>query len=258
MGFLVGDYRDAVKKQEAWAEKLKVDIEFKSPSGIEFVLMPAGTFTMGGETRWDKSKPIHQVTITKPFYMGKYQVTQAQWKMFMEKNRSNFKGDNRPVEKVTWHDCQEFIEKLNDEEEVKKYRLPTEAEWEYACRAGTNASYCFGENDDGQLNQYAWYRNNSEDETHPVGQKEPNAWGLYDMHGNVGEWCHDRYGKYPKEAVTDPQGPPSSLFKSLFGIQVMRGGGAYFRARSCTAAIRNYYHHDSRFHLVGFRLARSL
>jgi formylglycine-generating enzyme required for sulfatase activity len=166
---------------------------------MEFVLMPAGTFTMGSPASdpnaYDDEKPAHQVTISKPFYMGKYEVTQAQWKAVMgsENNPSYFKGDSLPVDHVSWRDVQEFIQKLNRREEQASgvfCRLPTEAEWEYAARAGTTTLYSFGD-DAAELDDYAWYAGNADHTSYPVGQKKPNAWGLYDMHGNVSEWCQD-------------------------------------------------------------------
>jgi len=164
---------------------------------MEFVLIPAGTFTMGSpdsdSNAYDHEKPAHQVTISEPFYMGKYEVTQAQWKAVMGENPSRFKGDDHPVENVSWEDVQQFIQKLNAKEGKEACRLPTEAEWEYAARAGTTTIYSFG-NNASQLGNYAWYDENSGNTTHPVGDKPPNPWGLYDMHGNVWEWVQDWYG----------------------------------------------------------------
>ena len=164
---------------------------------LDLVLIPAGEFLMGNDRGFG---PIHKVRITKPFYLGKYLVTQEQWQAVMGSNPSYFQnarntgfagsvpagGAKNPVERVSWDDCQEFIEKLNANVAGGKGRfaLPTEAQWEYACRAGSTTKYCFGD-DDSQLGEYAWYGGNSGKQTHPVGEKKPNAWGLYDMHGNA-------------------------------------------------------------------------
>ena len=160
------------------------------------------------------------MTITKPFYLGKYEVTQEQWEAVMGSNPSNFKGPKNPVEQVSWDDCQEFLDKLNAKAggQGGKFVLPTEAQWEYACRAGSTGKFCFGD-DEKQLGEYAWYDENSDSKTHPVGEKKPNAWGLYDMHGNVWEWCQDWYGAYGAEAVDDPSGPTTGSGR------VFRGGG---------------------------------
>ncbi len=241
--------QNAVSKQQAWARKLGVETSFTSPTAIKFMLVPAGTFTMGSKKSSDATP--HQVTLSKPFYLGKYQVTQAQWKVVMGNTPSNFKGATRPVEQVSWKDCQEFIKKLNAKERTNKYRLPTEAEREYACRAGSTTTFCFGD-DKGRLGEYAWFNNNSGDETHPVGQKKPNTWKIHDMHGNVWEWCQDWwYGSYPKNAVTDPVGPGQG------SIRVIRGGGWDDPAEYCSAAFRDGGHPGNRYDFLGFRLARS-
>ena len=165
---------------------------------MEFVLIPSGSFRMGGDKKREQAEdhetPRHFVEFSKAFFMGKYEVTQVQWSAIMDNNPSEFKDDVRPVERVSWNDVQAFILKLNTKEETNKYRLPTEAEWEYAARAGSEGSYTFG-SDTNILSQYAWYRNNSGGEPHPVGQLNPNAWGLYDMHGNVHEWCQDWFDR---------------------------------------------------------------
>ena len=142
------------------------------------------------------------MTITKPFYLGKYEVTQEQWEAVMGSNPSHFKGPKNPVEQVSWDDCQQFLVKLNAKSggQGSKFVLPTEAQWEYACRAGSTGKFCFGD-DEKQLGEYAWYEANSGDKTHPVGEKKPNTFGLHDMHGNVWEWCQDWYGEYGAEAV---------------------------------------------------------
>jgi formylglycine-generating enzyme required for sulfatase activity/predicted MPP superfamily phosphohydrolase len=180
---------------------------FTNTIGMEFVLIPAGEFDMGSssdeEGRSSNEGPLHHVKIENVFYMGKYEVTQQQWRAIMGDNPSSFTGDdNLPVERVSWDDVQEFIRKLNEKEGTDKYRLPSETEWEYACRAGTSTRYSFGDSES-ELGYYAWYKDNSDYETHPVGQKKANQWGLYDMHGNVLEWVqdcwHDNYSGAPTD-----------------------------------------------------------
>ncbi len=239
---------------------------FTNSLDMEFVRIPAGEFQMGSSSEeierlvqrygedariyFERGIPQHQVTISQPFYLGKYPVTQGQWQAVMGSNPSNHTGDlNRPVESVFWDDAQTFIQKLNERESGKQYRLPTEAEWEYACRAGTTTAYSFGD-DPGQLGEYAWYKGNAGDKTHPVGQLKPNAWGLYDMHGNVSEWVQDRYGSdyYQESPDTDPQGP--SQGKS----RVLRGGSFLFFQRFVRCAYRYVYYPQRRFDSAGFRV----
>jgi len=228
---------------------------FTNSIGMEFVLIPAGSFMMGADKNFeeaaDHETPRHKVTISKSFYLGKYEVTQEQWVAVMGSNPSNFKGRTNPVEEVSWHDVQEFIHRLNQKENTNVYRLPTEAEWEYACRAGTTTTYSFGDDAD-QLGQYAWYIDNSGDKTHPVGQKQPNAWGLYDMHGNVWEWVQDWYGKtyYSQSPAKDPQGPSSGESRLL------RGGSWNFDASNARCANRVYLAPAFRVsNVVGVRVA---
>ncbi|MCL2122613.1 MAG: formylglycine-generating enzyme family protein, partial [Desulfovibrionaceae bacterium] len=173
----------------AWA----MQKTYTNSIGIKFVLIPAGSFLMGSDARALNEKPPHRVHISKPFYLGKFEVTQEQWQAVMGNNPSRFKGPDNPVEGVSWEDVREFIQRLNEKEGHRRYRLPTEAEWEYAARGGTSSRWSFGD-DAGLLDQYAWYKDNSEDTTHPVGQKKSNPWGLHDMHGNVFEWVQDWYG----------------------------------------------------------------
>ena len=231
--------------------------------GMAFVHIVPGTLMMGsaispseikkrygGKAKWYKDEhPQHRVTLMSGFYMQTTEVTQGQWKAVMGNNPSRFKGDDLPVEKVSWNDVQEFIQKLNQREGDNKYRLPTEAEWEYACRAGTTTRFYFG-SDKSRLGEYAWYLNNSGMKTHTVAQKKPNAWGLYDMHGNVYEWCQDRYGDYPSGSVTDPKGP--------FGGsgRVIRGGSWVSRSWVVRSAYRVRNDPAGRNIYLGFRLLR--
>ena len=237
-------------EQEELTDQLGVQAEYLSPSGIEFILVPAGTFTMGSEE--DPNATPHQVTISKPFFMGKYPVTQRQWRMVMGDDPSVFTGDDRPVEKVSWYDCQKFLQKLNEMERTDKYRLPTEAEWEYTCRAGSTTKYCFGDKDK-ELKRYAWYKENSDFTTWPVGLKKPNDWGLHDMHGNIREWCQDWCDHYPTGPVTDPTGPSSARGRANRG-----GGWAVSNPEGCASAYR--YSSDPELRGIGhgFRLAKSL
>jgi formylglycine-generating enzyme required for sulfatase activity len=247
--------------------------------GMEFVLIAAGTFLMGSDHGGGDEQPIHQVTISQPFYLGTYAVTQGQWEAVMGTNPSHFTGDrNRPVEQVSWEDTQEFIQRLHTREGGARYRLPTEAEWEYACRAGSQTAYSFGGTPYGvsgtpygasgtpygvggpSLSAYGWYAGNASEgifalfrsgKTHPVGQRQPNAWGLYDMHGNVWEWVQDWYGNYAPEPVADPQGPASGVYR------VFRGGSWYHGARHCRSAYRSHGTPSYRARYLGVRLLRT-
>jgi formylglycine-generating enzyme required for sulfatase activity len=200
-----------------------------------------------GEKGRDDHEVQHRVTLTKGFWLGVYPVTQAEWQAVMKNNPSHFKGDNRPVEQVSWVDCQEFCAALS-KREGKTYRLPTEAEWEYACRAGTTTAYCFGD-DPAKLGEYAEFGGNSDNKTHPVGQKKANAWGLYDMHGNVWQWCQDWYGAYPQSDQVDPQGPAQGSYR------VFRGGCWSDAPRGCRSAYRDSVWPESREDRRGCRLA---
>ena len=218
--------------------------------GMQFALIPAGEFQMGS-TSGTGHDLVHTVRISKPFYLGLHEVTQGQWEAVMGNNPSYFKVDaNRPVETVSWEEVQKFIDKLNAREGGILYRLPTEAEWEYAARAGSTTTYSFGD-DSGQLGKYAWFAANALHTTHPVGKLQPNAWGLYDMHGNVWEWVQDWHGTYTTEPVTDPQGPASGL------LRVSRGGGWQFTAWYCQSAYRYRLAPGNRMAFLGFRLLRT-
>jgi len=210
---------------------------------MEFVIIRPGDFTMGSKKGETDEKPTHQVTITKPFYMGKHEVTQEQWDAVMTRNPRlfSFSGATqsksakllakKPVVAVSWEECQVFLRKVQEKVPEHVFRLPREAEWEYACRAGSAAEYCYGD-DAGGLGEYAWFDSNSDRKTHPVGEKKPNAWGLYDMHGNVWEWCEDWYGSYDSKAATDPVGLSSG------SLRVLRGGSWDRSAANCRSSFR--------------------
>lgn len=199
----------------------------KNHIGMEFVPIPAGSFTMGSEKRKDE-QPVHRVTISQGFLMGRYEVTAAEWKAVMGREPNSFKGDLLPVQFVSWNEAQEFIRRLNQMNDGYSYRLPTEAEWEYACRAGTTTEYA------DELEWIAWYAENSNDKLHKVGYKHPNAWGLYDMEGNIWEYCQDWYSEnyYAQSPAVDPLGPAS-------GQQRVERGGSYRDLGPVSAAYDN-------------------
>ena len=237
---------DATPGKETGAAK-----KIRDPkTGITFILVEPGSFLMGSpadELNHEPDESQHRVTLTKAFYLGETEVTQAQWKRVMDgKNPSRFSGDDRlPVEQVSWYDCQEFLRKAGE-----GYRLPTEAEWEYACRAGSSMRFCFGDEEE-KLGEYAWFSDNYGSTTHPVGQRKPNSWGFLDMHGNVWEWCQDRYGAYPSGPATDPSGPTSG------DPVVLRGGSWYYYPGHCRSANRPWFRPDYQNYFVGFRAART-
>jgi len=217
---------------------------------LEMVLIPAGKFKMGSpesEKGQDIHEPQHEVTLTKPYFMGKYEVTQEQWFEIMGENPNREKGRKLPVTDVSWNECQDFIKKLNKKTDGG-YRLPTEAEWEYSCRAGTTTNYSFG---DKITPKDANYYDSKIGKPVAVGSYKPNAFGLYDMHGNVWEWCEDRYGDYPAGAVTDPKGPAKGEYR------VLRGGSFFDYESLARSSIRTDYTPSSRADNIGFRLART-
>ncbi|GHU57772.1 hypothetical protein FACS189411_12060 [Bacteroidia bacterium] len=237
--FLLGENSSGIKGSEA---------------AIEMVYVQGGTFSMGcsgeqGSDCYDDEKPLHSVTVSS-FNIGKYEVTQAQWKQIMGSNPSYFKGDNLPVESVSWADVQEFISKLNAAT-GKRYRLPTEAEWEYAARGG-NRSQGYKYSGSNNLNNVAWYGGNSSSKTHPVGAKSPNELGVYDMSGNVWEWCSDWYGNYNSSSQTNPTGP------STGSRRVLRGGGWDYGAEYCRVSDRGSNAPGNRYDDFGFRLVLPL
>ena len=217
------------------------------------VYVSGGTFTMGatseqGSDAYDDEKPTHSVTLSS-FYLCKYEVTQALWRAVMGNNPSYFKGNNLPVEQVSWNDCQTFISRLNNLT-GKNFRLPTEAEWEYAARGG-NRSRGYKYSGSNVLSDVAWYDDNSGNKTHPVGSKSPNELGLYDMSGNVYEWCSDWKGTYSSFAQTNPTGPSSGSYR------VYRGGCWYFITGNCRSSYRFILTPVNRNGNLGLRLALS-
>jgi formylglycine-generating enzyme required for sulfatase activity len=222
--------------------------EFTSSIGMKFVRIDPGSFKMGSDSGYADEKPVHEVTLSKGFYLQATEVTQAQWEAVMGSNPSFFKGPERPVEVVSWEDAQEFLKKLNAKEKDTGYRLPSEAEWEYACRAGEQEPDIAP-----NLGEVAWWAANSGGETHPAGQKKPNAWGLYDMRGNVMEWVQDWDGPYSVERQVDPQGPQSGGSRVLRGATWRGVDSGTFRC-----ACRSSVGPGLRGSNLGFRCARTV
>jgi formylglycine-generating enzyme required for sulfatase activity len=228
--------------------------EIENSIGMKFILIPAGEFLMGSENGDEDEKPIRKVQISKPFYLGKYPVTQGQWQQVMGNNLSRFEGDlSRPVEQVSWEDGQQFLCKLSEREGGKPYRLPTEAEWEYACRAESREAYCFGE-DVSQLKEYGWYSENAGGTTHPVGQLKPNAWGLYDVHGNVWEWVQDWYARDYYKQRPNPDRDLQGLDVGKY--RVVRGGSWSAQPQNARASSRLWFEPGLRYGRVSFRCAQ--
>jgi formylglycine-generating enzyme required for sulfatase activity len=240
------DAAEARRRQEETAkaigEPIEKDVDLGGGMKMKMVLIPAGEFVMGSpKTEMGRNAdegPRHKVQITRPFYICATEVTQAQWKALMEINRSRFQGDDLPVETVSWDDCQEFL-KILSAKEGKTYRLPTESEWEYACRAGTTTPFNTGEtistdqaNYDGEFIRINGVRGESREKTTPAGSLKPNAWGLYDMHGNVWEWCQDWYGWYSNGDQVDPSGAAEG------DRRVSRGGSWLGLPKYCRSALR--------------------
>jgi formylglycine-generating enzyme required for sulfatase activity len=223
--------------------------------GSGFVPIPAGEFEMGSRDGNADERPVHRVRITRGFEMGKYEVTQEQWDLVMRDphgrpgtmvNPSHFKGRGQPVESVSWEDVQNFLRRMNVRDDKHVYRLPTEAQWEYACRAGAA-------DEPPARPEMAWFEVNAGGQTHAVGGKTPNAWGLYDMLGNAAEWVNDWFDReyYEESPATDPQGPETGSYR------VYRGGCWFDPAKNCRAAYRGFDFPSSAYYNVGFRLVRT-
>ena len=234
------------RKQQSAAPRADIKT-MTTPTGIDMALIPAGSFTMGSEKGDDDEKPTHPVAVAS-FWMDRYEVTQKSYEALMGTNPAKFKDPLKPVERVSWLSAIKYCNMRSTKEGLTPcynvqtaecnftadgYRLPTEAEWEYACRAGTTGTYSFGDNAN-DLSTYGWMKSDSEKSTHPVGQKKPNPWGLYDMHGNVAEWCNDRYGEkeYEARAGDNPRGPAKGE------TRVLRGGSWNFAGENCRSSVR--------------------
>jgi formylglycine-generating enzyme required for sulfatase activity len=227
-------------------------IEAHGGLNLEMVWLPGGEFQMGSNDS-DASgdeKPVHSVSLDG-FWIGKYEVTQRQYEALMGSDPSRFKGADWPVDTVSWNNATAFCRKLSSVT-GKAYLLPTEAQWEYACRAGSAGKWCFG-SDESQLGKYAWFDRNSGSQTHPVGQKQPNAWRLFDMHGNVWEWCGDWYADSYSGALSErnPTGPNSGTFR------VLRGGSWVSYPGGCRSAYRSWFGPGDRVGINGFRVVRT-
>ncbi len=242
-----------IKASQPTARTLEPSFLSFTVGGVTFKMIKVehGTFTMGATPEMEDpdgdENPAHKVTLTKDYYIAETQVTQALWQAVMGSNPSSFKGDMNPVEEVSWNDCQEFIKKLN-QMTGKNFRLPTEAEWEFAARGGNKSKHTQYAGSS-SLDEVAWYYDNSGSETHPVAQKKPNELGLYDMSGNVWEWCNDWFGYYSNTPSTDPQGPTSGSGR------VSRGGSWRYNARYCRLSGRNWRNPEFRYDSIGLRLA---
>ena len=214
---------------------------------MEMIYVAPGSFIMGSDNGHKNQRPAHKVTFTKGYWLGKYEVTQKQWRQVMGSVQPSFKGDDLPVDGVTWEACQAFIKKVNKRLGGNMARLPTEAEWEYACRAGTDGDFA----GTGRLDDMGWYKENCGDKTHPVGRKQANAWGFHDMHGNVWEWCGDWWGEYPQDDVSDPVGPSSGTERTF------RGGSWGSPMKWCFSGYRWKTEPNLADEYAGFRLCMS-
>lgn len=256
--------KQTIEMTQHYSDEFNAQTEKPLNIGIKLVHIPAGEFMMGSpyseKGRENYEGPQHRVKISKGFYMGVYEVTQAQYRAIMGSNPSRIKGDNLPVDGVSWDMAMEFCRKLS-QKEGRVYKLPTEAQWEYACRAGTTTAYSFG-NSSSSINDYAWYKdysigNNQISKTHPVGQKKPNSFGLYDMHGNLMEWCLDRYDEnnnyYSNSPGADPQGPSPSK-GHIWDFRVLRGGCSGYFPEQCRSASRDWLVQESGGNGTGFRV----
>jgi formylglycine-generating enzyme required for sulfatase activity len=235
---------------EARSMQLPLTLTLPDDAKLELVWIPSGVFMMGSAGGPEDERPVRRVTIGRGFWIGKYEVTQEQFCAVTHRRPSIHEGDNNPVEKVSYEDAQEFLADLNRKVPAPPgfgFRLPTEAEWEYVCRAGTRTRHPNG-NDPADLRSIAWFKDNSEFKPHPVGQRLPNAWGVYDMLGNVGEWCADWLAPYAAAETPDPTGPPKGSHR------VIRGGGFADAPERISSSFRGGIPPSWRYGYVGFRI----
>lgn len=247
---------DMAESQDSPVEVINVDIgasltlDLGGGEDLQMVWVPPGEFEMGSTDGSTWEQPVHQVVISKGFWMGKYEVTRSQWAQVMKGDAQQGAISQWPMQGLSWNYCQEFLRTLNQKMSVKtplggvNFRLPTEAEWEYACRAGTKSRYYLGDAES-DLERVAWYSKNSSNVVHSVGQKEPNPFGLYDMLGNVWEICRDRYGLYQPGKAEDPTGPSANMIRRIMNLgaenHVMRGGSGGNDKDGCTVFARMFH-----------------
>jgi formylglycine-generating enzyme len=230
-------------------EKVPEGIKISPSTKMQFLKIPAGCFFMGSDNGFRFEAPAHKVCVDS-FYLGTYEVTQKQWSIFKDQNRSKFIGENHPVQRVSWNDAKDYLQRLNSAEKTDRYRLPSEAEWEYAARGGTSTQFYWG---DEINNDYVWYFGTSDYQSHPVGQKKPNPFGLYDMLGNVWEWVEDWFSNnyFKTSPIQNPKGPTSGRFK------VKRGGSQANLISHIKSHTRYRAPVDKRHYINGFRIAFS-
>ncbi len=239
-----------------WSKVKQTSVDLGKGISLDLIWVEPGEFQMGTDYGNPNEKPVHSVKLSKGFWMGKYEITQEQWLAIMDDNPSHFKGAKHPVDSVIYDDCLNFMKRLNEKVPGGGFRLPTEAEYEYACRAGTNTRYSCGD-DASRLKDYAWYRDNMMNESAEVGTKRPNPWGFYDLHGNMWEWCQDWFADdyYQKSPLVDPQGPSTGGANPM---RVLRGGSWFSIHQDCRSLYRSRYPPADRYNVDGLRVVRTV
>lgn len=238
--------RDVLGRRHAVADRMRIPLTKSNSLGMQFNLIPDGVYYMGSEEGDINERPVHRVELKRPFYLATYETTQKQYETVLGENPSGFRGPELPVEMISWEDAVKFCEELS-RRDSQSYRLPTEAEWEWACRGGTLAAWSFGD-DAGELSQYGWTQENADNITHSVGRKLANPLGLFDMHGNVWEFCSDWYAPYQDDSAIDPQGPKSGAYRTY------RGGSYFFPAHESRSTNRPDRRYPPKGTNLGFRV----